>query len=250
VGLISRIARSQFAAAVGNVSGVIVTCLLFDLIYTAATGGSFMPSDKGVATAQAFDPNPFHSGTLFYAALTGVLLWISSLFAGWFENWVVYRRLPEAIEHHRWGKRFGKDRMTKWARFLEHHAAGFGGSISLGALLAFVPTLGKFTGLPLDVRHITLSTGSLTLAVDGAGLETMGTSTFVYACLGIACMGLLNFGVSFALALVVAMRARDVPRGERKLLPGAVLRRFIRRPYEFFYPPKELGKPSEGHQGH
>ena len=61
--------------------------------------------------------------------------------------------------------------------------------------------------------------------------------------IGIAIIGLLNFGVSFALALIVALRARDVPGGEGKTLPGAVLRRFFRRPIEFFYPPRDAGPP-------
>lgn len=47
----------------------------------------------------------------------------------------------------------------------------------------------------------------------------------------------------FALALLVALRARDVPRGEAKTLPGAVLRQFVRRPLEFFYPPRDAGPP-------
>ncbi len=237
VPLIARIARSQFAAAIGNVSAVIVTALIFDFLYTKATGAPFLDVHNSEKVVASFDP--FGSGTIFFAALTGVLLWISSLFAGWFENWVVYRRLPEAIEHHRWGKRFGKARMSRWARFLEHQAAGFGGSISLGFLLAFVPVMGKFFGLPLEVRHITLSTGSLTLSASSVGIDGLGTGPFVRACIGIVFMGLLNFGVSFALALVVALRARDVPTGERRTLPGAVLRRFIRRPFEFFYPPGE-----------
>jgi site-specific recombinase len=45
----------------------------------------------------------------------------------------------------------------------------------------------------------------------------------ISAVVGIAIIGLLNFGVSFA--LVVALRARDVAGGERKMPPGAVLRR-------------------------
>ena len=36
-----------------------------------------------------------------FAAFTGVLLWLSSIGAGWLENWAVYRRLPEAIAEHR-----------------------------------------------------------------------------------------------------------------------------------------------------
>jgi site-specific recombinase len=237
VPLISRIARSQFAAAVGNVFAVTLTALVFDFLYSKAAGHSFLKPEAAAHVIESFDP--LGSGTIFFAALTGVLLWISSLFAGWFENWVVYRRLPEAIEHHRYGKRFGKQRMAKLARFIEHQSAGIGGSVSLGFLLGLTPVMGKFFGLPLDVRHITLSTGSLTLSMSSLGAGGVTTGAFVAAACGIACMGILNFGVSFTLALIVALRARDVPRGERRTLPLAVLRRFVRKPLEFFYPPKE-----------
>lgn len=252
VRLIARIARSQFAAAAGNVGAVIVTALVFDLIWVATTGSSFLDEKGSRAVIQSFDP--LGSGTVFFAALTGVLLWMSSLFAGWFENWIVYRRLPEAIEHHRWGKRLGKQRMARWARFLEHHAAGFGGSVSLGFMLGLMPVFAKFFGLPLDVRHVTLSTGSLTLALNSVTIEGVGWTAFLLAAWGIAIIGLLNFGVSFALALVVALRARDVPVGERRTLPGAVLRRFVKYPLEFFFPPRERpgtepAAPAGGH-GH
>jgi site-specific recombinase len=242
VRLIARIARSQFAAAIGNVSAVIVTAMLFDQIYVAIRGAPFLDAETSKAVVGSFDP--IGSGTVFYAAITGVILWVSSLFAGWFENWVVYRRIPEAIEHHRYARRLGKDRMAKFARFLEHQAAGFGGSVSLGVILGMTPVLAKFFGLPIDVRHVTLSTGSLTLAMDSVGIAGVGMQAFVLAAVGIAIIGLLNFGVSFALALVVALRARDVPRGERRTLPLAVLRKFVRRPLVFFYPPKDDAVPS------
>lgn len=238
VPMIARIARSQFAAALGNVSAVIVTALAFDLLYSQVAGHSFLSEKDAEKVVASFDP--LGSGTIWFGFCTGCLLWISSLFAGWFENWVVYRRIPEAIEHHRWGKRFGQARMSGWARFIEQQAAGFGGSVALGFLLAFFPVFGKFFGLPFDVRHITLSTGSLTLAMQSAGIDHVGTGAFVSACVGIVIIGILNFGVSFTLALIVALRARDVQRGERRTLPVAVFRRFLKRPFEFFYPPKEL----------
>lgn len=247
VPLIARIARSQFAAAAGNVSAVIVTALAFDLAWQRVTGAPFLDPATSKTVVASFDP--LGSGTLPFAALTGVLLWISSLAAGWFENWMVYRRLPEAIEHHRIGKRVGKARMARIARFLEREAAGFGGSIALGFLLGMIPAFARFFGLPIDVRHITLSTGSLTLALSSVGIGGIGGvagiswGAVASAMVGIALIGLLNFGVSFALALVIALRARDVPRGESKTLPGAVLRRFLRRPLEFFYPPRDAGPP-------
>ena len=237
VALIARISRSQFAAAFGNVAAVIVTARVFDLVFQHYLHHPFLDDEAAKATIASFDP--LGSGTVLFAAFTGVLLWTSSLVAGWFENWVVYRRLPEAIEHHRFGKRFGKPRMARMARWLEREAAGFGGSIALGVLLGMAPVLAKFFGLPLDVRHITLSTGSLTLSLSSIGVAAVGWGAVISAACGIVIIGLLNFGVSFALALVVALRARDVPRGERRMLPGAVLRRFVRRPLQFFYPPRE-----------
>lgn len=237
VPMIARIARSQFAAAMGNVSAVIVTAAGVDALWKHLRGHPFLDAKGSHAVVASF--HPLASGTIFFAAITGVLLWMSSLVAGWFENWVVYRRLPEAIEHHRYGKRVGKARMARAARFLEREAAGFGGSIALGFLLGMVPVFAKFFGLPIDVRHVTLSTGSLTFAISSAGVDAIGWSPVIAAAIGIAIIGLLNFGVSFALALVVALRARDVTRGESAALPGAVLRRFIRRPFEFFYPPRE-----------
>lgn len=241
VPLIARIARSQFAAAVGNVSAVIVTALIFDAIWQHRTGAAFLDAETSASVVASFDP--LSTGTVLFAALTGVLLWMSSLAAGWFENWIVYRRIPEAIEHHRFGKRLGARRMAGLARFLEREAAGFGGSVALGFLLGMTPVFARFFGLPLDVRHITLSTGSLTLAISSVGVATVGWGALLAAVAGIAIVGLLNFGVSFALALVVALRARDVPRAERRTLPGAVLHRFLRRPREFFYPPRDAGPP-------
>ena len=247
VPMISRIARSQFAAAMGNISAVIVTAAVVDALLKHVRGQPFLDAAASQAVVASF--HPLRSGTIFFAALTGVLLWLSSLVAGWFENWIVYRRLPEAIEHHPLGKRLGKARMARAARFLEREAAGFGGSIALGFLLGMVPVFAKFVGLPLDVRHVTLSTGSLTLAVSSVGVDAIGWSGVIAGAIGIAIIGLLNFGVSFALALVVALRARDVTRGEAAALPGAVLRRFFRRPFEFFYPPRESGDEGGGH-GH
>jgi len=188
---------------------------------------------------------------VLFAAYTGVLLWMSSLVAGWFENWVVYRRIPEGLEHHRLGKRLGPARMARLARGVERQAAGVGGSVALGFFLGMTTPLAKFFGLPLDVRHVTLSAGSLALALSSLSVDDIGWAAIGRAWAGIAVIGLCNFGVSFALALVVAMRARDVPTGERRTLPWAVLRRFFRRPHEFFWPPKDpVGAPPRAPTAH
>lgn len=230
--LIARISRSQFAAAVGNVFAVIPVAFLIDFLYVNATGEHFLDANSAASTIASFHPT--ETLTILFAALTGVLLWVSSLGAGWLENWVTYRRLPDAIRYHRLGRVLGRKRMGRIADFVANQSAGIGGNCTLGFLLGMTPIMGAFFGLPLDVRHITLSTGSLTFAGCSLG---MGAVTGA-ACIGIACIGLLNFGVSFVLALLVALRAKEVTGRERVQLAFAVARRFVRHPMQFFFPPK------------
>ena len=89
-------------------------------------------------------------------------------------------------------------------------------------------------------HHITLSTGSL--AFSGCALGWHAIT--VGACIGIAIIGLLNFGVSFALALLVALRAKEVTGRERLNLAASVLRRFVRHPLQFFFPPRQERLPT------
>jgi site-specific recombinase len=185
-----------------------------------------------------------HSGTVFFAALTGVLLWSSSIVAGWIENWAVYRRLPEAIADHRLGRIVGRRAMASCSRFFLRNVSGFGGNVALGLLLGMTPVMGKFFGLPLDVRHVTLSTGALTLAVCALGPESVSHGSSWAAALGIVVVGILNFGVSFALALAVALRARQVERSDRVRLLLSVVATFARSPRQFLLPSFAQGAPA------
>ena len=105
------------------------------------------------------------SAAPFYAAFTGVLLWISAVIAGWFENWATFRRLPEAVARSpRIVSLLGPERAVRAARVIEDNVAALGGNVSLGILLGMEPVIATFFGLPLEVRHVTLSTGQLALA--------------------------------------------------------------------------------------
>jgi site-specific recombinase len=87
------------------------------------------------------------------------------------------------------------------------------------------------------VRHVTLSTGALTLAVSSLSFSSDTSHAIFAAALGIAIIGCLNFGVSFALALAVALRAREAKRSDRLRLVLSVLATFFRSPLQFFLPP-------------
>jgi site-specific recombinase len=241
VTMIARITRSQLAAAIGNVGMVIPSAFAFDLFWRAKHGKSFL--DETTAHYVLHSLHPLESGTIFFAALTGVILWSSSIVAGWLENWAVYRRLPEAIAEHPLGRIVGKRTMAWFSRFFLRNVAGFGGNVSIGFFLGMTPVMGKFFGLPLDVRHVTLSTGALTLSVLSLGVESLSTEATWAAAAGIAIILTLNFGVSFALALAVALRARQADRSDRWRLVRSVMATYMRSPLQFFLPPRETVTP-------
>ena len=232
----ARIVRSQLAAAVGNVLTVSVAAVMFDNFWHWRYGQAYLATEKAARVLASLDP--LHSGTIWYAALTGAFLWASSLAGGWLENFSVYRRLPQAIAEHRLGRWLGAGLMRRLSESYARNVSGWGGSVALGLMLGMAPSLGAFFGLPLDVRHVTLSTGSLALALAAGDWAGLREPPALAAMAGIAVIFVLNLSVSFLLALTVALRAREVPRRARWALLGAILRRFLRHPGEFLLPPR------------
>ena len=108
--------------------------LLLDYLVHLATGRWFLPTP--VAEHALRSVNPIGTLTIVYAAVTGVLLWLSSLAAGAASNWSAYRRLPEATrEDARIKRLFGKPFAQKLGDFVEHNLGGMVGYAALGFLL-------------------------------------------------------------------------------------------------------------------
>ncbi|MBN8464991.1 site-specific recombinase [Corallococcus exiguus] len=241
--LVPRVTRSQLAAILGNLGCVLPVAVAFALGFQALRGHTFLSQEHARDVVASL--HPWKSATLLYAVLTGVLLWMSSVAAGWFENFVVYRRLPEALAHHPVPRALvGVNGARKVADALERHAAGVGGGITLGVLLAVAPGVGSFFGIPLDVRHVTFSFGALALAGGALGSTAVMEPGFLAAVVGVLGVGIINFGVSFTLALGVALRARDVPVSQGLRFLGAVFLRFLRNPLPFLIPPRD--EPAAG----
>lgn len=235
---IARIARSQFAAVAGNLIAVVPAAMLLNWLYALKAGHAYFTPEKATSFLESI--NPVLSATIFFAAWTGVLLWLSSMIAGWVENASVYWRLPDVIRTHpalRW--MLGPKRTARLAEAYLHNVSGVVGAVVLGFLLAATPVFGKFFGLPLDVRHVTLSTGAAAYSVLALGAENIETAIWVFTGIGIAMIGLMNFGISFLLALSVAVRSRDLPRGRMRSIFRRALRRLLRRPQEFLFPVRE-----------
>jgi site-specific recombinase len=238
---ISRITRTQLAAAIGNLLTVSLGAVLFARAWMYFFSKPYLPGSDSAHVYETL--NPLASGTVLYAALTGVVLWISALAGGWVENFAIYNRLPEAIADHPWGLRMGVERMKRAASIFERNISGWSSSIVLGYLLGFIPFAGHIFGVPLDVRHVTLSTGTLALAATSLGKDWLYRGWFLHTLLGIAVIFVLNLGVSFGIASWVAFRAYDVPYADHIQLFKYVLKSFFRAPGRFLYPARAVPDP-------
>jgi len=226
--------RSQIAAVFGNLALVIPATLLLDLLWKFITGEHIVNEPKSEMILGTVAP---WSGCWFFAMFTGVLLWLSSLFAAWMDNWFVLHQLGPALAQHRgWQRWLGPTRTRRLAMWLERNVAGLAGNISLGFLLGMAPTVAVFFGLPLDIRHVTLSTGQVTAAFAMLGGAHFWMLSTVWIVLGILGTGLLNIVVSFSLALFVAIRARNVRGPELRLFYGALFKRLLKSPLSFVLP--------------
>ncbi len=234
---VQRIFRTQLAAALGNILAVGAGAIVFSVIWNFLVGSPFLSAET--AEYAVLSMNPLRSGTIFYAALTGFILWLSSLAGGWIENWAVYHQLPKALAEHHWGAALKPETLLKFSDTFSKNIAGWGGSIVLGFMLGMTPTVGHFFGLPLDVRHVTLSTGTMALGIASRGPEVLGRGVLLMASLGIAVTFVLNLSVSFYLALRLALRAQDVSRSDHLDILRNLWRRFRARPRDFFFPPAQ-----------
>jgi site-specific recombinase len=133
--------------------------------------------------------------------------------------------------------------MQRAGSWFERNIAGLGGNVALGFLLGMTPVVAAFFGVPLDVRHVTLSTGSLALSASSIGTSVFSDAAFWLACAGIALVGVLNLGVSFALALWVAIRATGARALSRRRVYRAVVARLFASPRDFLLPPRTAPAP-------
>ncbi|MBC7700501.1 MAG: site-specific recombinase [Massilia sp.] len=233
---VAHLFRSQMAGILGNLMVVAPVVL-------AAQSLSWWVFRRPLIDVNSanhvLDTLTFWGPSLWYAAFTGVLLFVSSLFAGWLENWFVLHRLDSAL---RWNPRIratlGPQRAVRWAAWWRHNISSLGSNVSLGLMLGLVPVIAGFFALPLDVRHVTLSTGQLAAAAGTLGPAVLHHPQLWWCVAAIPLTGLLNVSVSFVLALRVAMRSRGVRIKDRARLQAALWRRVRCHPLSFLLPPR------------
>jgi site-specific recombinase len=228
--------RTQSAAIFGNVMLVVPFSLLVQLLVSALFHANLIMPDRAHRTLQSFSllgPTPL------YAALTGVLLWSSSLIAGWVDNWFVLHRVGDALAYNRRLRMtLGAAGAARLAKFCRSNILGVAGNVALGLMLGLVPAI--LTAFAFDVRHVTLSAGSVGVAVGVLGTDALRTSEFWWAVAGVGSMAILNVASSFALAFWMAVRSRSLrPKAVRSLV-GAVRHAVFRQPLQLLWPMKSI----------
>ncbi len=228
--------RTQFVAVMGNLSSVFPICLLVSWIALISDHPA-MDQEHAFSVLHSTDilgPSPL------FAVFTGFLLFFSSLIAGWFENWVLLHRVPERILHNqKFLKWFGRKRTTAVSETFRTKGNALAANISLGLLLGFASPVMKFLGLPLEARHVTLSTGSFATSLPLLWSHGVEAWDIFNAASGILVIGLLNISVAFSLALLLASLSSKV----RLSILGSLLKwgfiLVITRPWLLFVPEKE-----------
>ena len=231
---VTHLVRSQVAAVLGNVVMVVPAVLLVNAVITLALG---RPMISAQSAHYVLESLTLLGPTLLWAAFTGVVLFTSSMIAGWFENWFVLHHIGSAVQHNpRITAVLGNERATRWAAFMRLHISGFASNISLGFMLGLIPAFTGFFGMELELRHVTLSTGQLAAAGASLGLDAFRHAALWWSMASIPLIGALNLGVSFYFAFRLALQAHNVSKLDRARIRAAIWARWRSHPLSFFVP--------------
>jgi site-specific recombinase len=180
--------------------------------------------------------HPLASGALFFAAIAGVGLFLSGLVAGYFDNQARYLDLGERVAGSSRFAWLGVDRARRLGNYVDEHYGAILGNLFFGMYLGLVGAVGVLTGLPVDIRHVAFSSANVGTALVALGWQEVRTA-FPWAVLGVVGIAVVNLVVSFALALYVAVKSRQLGFAQLWQLGGVLLARFARSPVSFVRAP-------------
>jgi site-specific recombinase len=231
---VTHLVRSQVAAVFGNVFMVVPAVLLVNAIVQLLLG---RPMISHESARHVLESLTLLGPTLLWAAFTGVVLFASSMIAGWVENWFVLHHMGSAMQHNpRFTAVLGAERAARWSVFMREHISGFASNISLGFMLGLIPAFTGFFGVELELRHVTLSTGQLAAAGASLGLEAFRHAALWWCIASIPLIGALNLGVSFYFAFRLALQAHNVSTRDRARIRAAIWARWRSHSRSFFVP--------------
>jgi site-specific recombinase len=233
--LIASVTRTQLVAIFGNIAIAMPLAMAIASVYGYWYGVPFVDARK--AGSMLHELRPVMGYALLHGAIAGVWLFAAGLVSGWYDNYCAVLDIPDRIRASpllRWLPAGTRDRL---ADYIEGNLGGLMGNAIFGILLGLTGFLGLLLGLNIDIRHVTFASANLGYAAVAADLEPGIFATYI---LFVLMIGAVNLGVSFSLALNVAMRARGTTFARAPELIGEIFALFLSRPREFFLPPRPV----------
>ncbi len=248
--LIVDIMRTQFIAIIGNVMMAAPVALLISFLWLHYTGAPMINTDKAAHLLHELDP--IHSLALPHAAIAGVYLFLSGLIAGYYDNLAVYNKIGARIKRH-WlvNRLLSKTWRERFGDFVEANLGAIMGNFIFGVFLGSTATIGFIFGLPIDIRHIAFASANLAHGLFNVAPDQLSASLVIISVLGVALIGLVNLMVSFTLALIVALRSKDVKFLEWGRLIQLIFAHLVSHPSDFLWPREKPMKYARiNSQGH
>ncbi len=230
--LLIDVNRSQWGAVWGNVVTAIIIASLIAL--SSIWFANQVLLDAETADYQLKSITPFGGMALFYASIAGVWLFCSGIIAGYFDNRADYLELRSRIRYHPLLLGWLKDHWReKFGNYLHENYGSLAGNFFFGVLLGITPYIGYLLNLPLDIRHVAFSAANLGY---GAFSTAMGVFEFLMYLFFVLLIGFFNLWVSFALALIVALRARGTVISRFPVLLRSIWDQAKENPIKLFFP--------------
>ena len=236
--LLIDVNRSQSVAVLGNLSLAMLTATALSLIWAGKTGTPLLDHHSAEHQMAALAL----PSALLYAAIAAVWLFCSGIIAGYYDNRAQYLRLRERLRVNPLLRRLlPASTRARFADFIHDHLGALASNFLFGVLLGITPWIGKVLELPLDIRHIAFSSANLAYATAS---HPAGIGAFLYGFLAVIAIGLVNLWVSFALALRVALRARDARFPPLRQFISVLREEIRREPRALFLPRRPVSGDS------
>ncbi len=240
--MVGKVFRSQLASLFGNLVIVFPLTMLIAFLYYKIAGSHLVNEVKVEHILHDVQPS---IRNIWFAGVAAFLLFMSGIVSGYFDNMVIYGKIPERIRVNRNIRNlFGAKKTIRLALYIDKNLGALMGNVFLGFGLGFMMFFGHIFGIPLDIRHVTISSGFFSFAAVAHGFS-FTLSQWLFYISGLLIIATTNLLVSFSMALYVAMKSRKV--SGTQLIPLLKISGlyFLRFPGDFLFPPKKERQPQE-----
>lgn len=240
--ILAQIMRSQFISLIGNLIVVLPLSFLSARLFLNFTG--FHVFDERESYKHLMSNHPVFSGSLLFAVFTGIFLTLAGLITGYYDNKVVFSDIPNRIIKHPFLKRVSPETIrNKFARFISKNLGAIVGNMALGMFLGLTGNFGKFIGIPIDIRHITISAGNF--AISTAQAYPFSYYFIAVVFMGVLLIGLINIISSFLFSFIIACRSRYLSNKQTFLVFVSMLGYIVMNPRILLFRKEEAFKNAD-----